>query len=136
MLKVTGILLIIFSGLGILGSLAAIGGGAYVASEYSSSTVALAGGGVVIIAGIIMLALSAFQLVMGILGVMTWDKPHKANRCFVMGIISLVLSAISLIFSLMAGNLSGTTLISAPISFVLPVLYTLGAHKLKQGNQM
>ena len=119
MLKVVSILYIIFSGISILLGLLALVGGGMIAAGGD-----MMGAGV----GVVLIASSVFSLIVGIIGVKNCAKPEKAQVCFVLGIILIVLAAFSLISSFGGdGNV-----FSALVGLVLPVLYTLGAYWNKQ----
>ena len=126
MLKVVSILYIIFSGISILlGLLALVGGGMIAAG---GDMMGAGVGAVAAIAGVVLIASSVFSLIVGIIGVKNCAKPEKAQVCFVLGIILIVLAAFSLISSFGGdGNV-----FSALVGLVLPVLYTLGAYWNKQ----
>ena len=122
MLKIVGILYIIFAAISIVTGLAAIFGGGITAI----ASVGL--GALFILGGIVMIVGSILGLVAGILGVKNCDKPEKAQTCFVLGIILIVFAVLDLI-----GAISGSDSIwSAIIGLVLPILYTVGAYQNKQ----
>lgn len=128
-LKVTGILLIVFGGLAVVGALLAMaGGGLLAAGAAEAGLEAGLVGGVVMIASIVMLIAGAINLVFGIIGVKNCDKPEKAQSCFVCGIIMIVLQVLGIIMNLSSGSLN---IISVLIGLALPVLYTIGAVKNK-----
>lgn len=127
MLKVTGILLIVFGGIAaVIGLLAIIGGGVLGSALGSVSGVegGAAIGGLAMIGGIVILLSAAFELVTGILGVAYSDKPQKAVVCMVLGIIMLVFQAISLISNGFSFGLV--------IGVALAVIYLIGAVQNKK----
>ena len=126
LLKVTGILMIIGGGLAVLLGLLGMAGGAILATQ----SVAL--GGVTMLASIVAIVGGAFELIAGIFGVKNCDKPEKAQSCFVFGVILVAFAVLSAIMSLMSGQLSGTSIFSLILGFVLPVLYLMGALKNKE----
>lgn len=124
LLKVSGILLIIFAAISILvlllgmlaaGALAGMGG----------DVGALAGG---VAIGVLILGLvsAAFSLIMGILGVKYANIPSKATVCLVFAIIAIVLQIVSLIMN------GGSGIVMTLIGLVIPVLYLIGALRNKQ----
>ncbi len=122
MLKVVGILYIIFAAISIITGLIAILGGGIAATASAGV------GGLVILGGIVIIVGSILGLVAGILGVKNCDKPEKAQTCFVLGIVLIVFAALDLI-----GAISGNSSIwSALVGLVLPILYTVGAYQNKQ----
>lgn len=133
MLKVVGILLIIFGAFGLLGSIILLfsGGvlGAVGAESGLDPSTTAAIGGLAIIAGLVALVISVIDLVAGILGVKNCAKPDKAQTCFIFGIIMIVIQIISDIIAIVMGSFNIITII---IGLVLPVLYTIGAVQNKQ----
>lgn len=132
MLKVVGILYIIFAALGILAGLVAIAGGAALGITGGGESLALGLGALAMILGFVAILSSVFSLV-GILGVKWCNRPDKAGTLFVLGIILIVLAALSLLSSF-SGD-SSSSVVSGLIGLVLPVLYTLGAWQNKQSLQ-
>ena len=117
MLLVVSILYIVFSGFGIIGSLALIGiGGAL-------DTVGA--GGDVTSLGFLALLASAFGLVIGILGIAFRKKVEKA-------VLLMGLGAAAIVFDIVAGAATGTLGPLSIIGFVLPVLYIIGAYMNKK----
>ena len=119
LLKVTGILLIIFAGINIF---AVIGLGALAASLGVSGTI-------VIMAVLVSCILAALQLIAGILGVKNCGKPEKAQVNFILGILLIVGIIINQVVVMLMNNF---TWWSAIVAFVLPVLYIVGAIKNKE----
>lgn len=132
MLKVVGILYIIFAALSILTGLLAVVGGAALGVAGGES-LALRLGALAMILGFVAILSSVFSLVVGILGVKWCNRPDKAGTLFVLGIILIVLAALSLLSSF--GGDSSSSVVSGLIGLVLPVLYTLGAWQNKQSLQ-
>lgn len=117
LLKVSGILLIIFAAISIV--ILVFG---MIAAASLGGALGAAVGGIVFVLGMVS---AAFSLIMGILGVKYANVPAKATVCMVFAIIAIVLQLISLI----SGD---ANVISALIGLVLPVLYLIGALKNKQ----
>ena len=141
MLKVCGIITIIFGAISIVASiLAVVGAGAgasYVAETGELGQEALLATGiileVVIAAAVLSLVGSVIELIAGILGVKNWNKPEKATICVVFGIIVLALTVISLILSAVGGGTSSASIVISVIcGLALPVLYLIGAIQLKK----
>ena len=124
LLKVSGILLIIFSAISILvlilGMIAASA-----AASLGGDIAALAGG---VAIGVLILGLvsAVFSLVMGILGVKYANIPAKATVCLVFAIIAIALQVVSLIMN------GGNGIVMTLIGLVIPVLYLIGALRNKQ----
>ena len=132
-LKVVGILYIVFASFSILAGLVAIAGGAALGITGGSESLALGLGALAMILGFVAILSSVFSLVVGILGVKWCNRPDKAGTLFVLGIILIVLAALSLLSSF--GGDSSSSVVSGLIGLVLPVLYTLGAWQNKQSLQ-
>ena len=132
MLKVVGILYIIFAALSILTGLLAVVGGAALGVAGGES-LALGLGVVAMVLGVIAILSSTFSLVVGILGVKWCNRPDKAGTLFVLGIVLIVLAALNLL-SAFSGD-SSTSVAGSVLGLVLPVLYTLGAWQNKQSLQ-
>ena len=136
-LKVVGILFIIFGAISVIISLLALVGGAALAGasgmlEGADAGMVAAGGAIVIVAGVVALIQSVIDLIAGILGVKNCDKPEKAQTCFILGVVIIVIAIISDIFAFISSGVNASTIISALIGLVLPVLYVVGANKNKQ----
>lgn len=123
MLKVMGILCIIFGAIAIvLDIIALIGVGALAA--YGAPTGALIASCVIALIGAVM------ELVAGIMGVTNWAKPEKAMTCIILGFIIAACSVISNIITLVAYPASFSW-VSIFTGLVVPVLYLIGAFQLK-----
>lgn len=133
MLKVVGILYIVFASFSILAGLVAIAGGAALGITGGGESLAVGLGALAMILGFVAILSSVFSLVVGILGVKWCNRPDKAGTLFVLGIILIVLAALSLLSSF--GGDSSSSVVSGLIGLVLPVLYTLGAWQNKQSLQ-
>ncbi len=128
-LKVTGILMIIGGGLGIiLGIIAVLG--VSVAVEFINGLGGNADLGLLMFAAILSLVSSVVSLVAGIIGVANAAKPEKAVVCIVFGILTAVLSVLGNVLTVAGGgSFSAVNLI---IGLVLPVLYLIGAFQNKK----
>lgn len=131
-IKVVGILLIIFGGIGaIIGIIALLGGLAL--------TAFLGGLAVfVILAGVFTIVLAALNIVFGINGVKHCDNAAKAQAIITMGIVLIVLRVIDVILTIVINSATGSDPVSASLissvlfGCVLPVLYIVGGNKNKQ----
>ena len=123
-LKVTGILMIIGGGFGIIGGILAMLGAGALAAVLETS----AGG--LMLASALILASAVFQLIAGIMGVKNCDKPEKAQNCLVMGVIVAILSVSGNIISNVLG--SSFEIMSYATGLIIPVLYIIGAVKNKE----
>ena len=132
MLKVVGILYIIFAALSILTDLLAVVGGAALGIAGGES-LALGLGVVAMVLGVIAILSSVFSLVVGILGVKWCNRPDKAGALFVLGVVLIVLAALNLLSAFSSD--SSASVAGSVLGLVLPVLYTLGAWQNKQSLQ-
>lgn len=134
-LKVCGILLIIGGALGIilgiisigvsvsLGALAATG-----AVDLGKNYTAAVAITVLLFAGIIGIVSGIVELITGIIGVKNSAKPEHSTKCLVWGIITLVLSVISVILAIASGGSNAGLIITSVISgLALPILFIIGA---------
>lgn len=125
MLKISSILLIIGGVISIvLGIIALIGVGALHALTEDGSSL-----GVFYAVGGLVLASGVLSLIAGIIGLGACNNPEKAGKCVIYGIIIVVMTIIGQILSLMAGNKFNP--FSIVIGLLLPVVYILGANKIK-----
>ena len=123
-LKVTGILMIIGGGFGIIGGIVAMIGAGALAAVLETS----AGG--LMLASALILASAVFQLIAGIMGVKNCDKPEKAQSCIVIGVIVAILSVAGNVISNVLG--SDFNIINYAAGLIVPVLYIIGAAKNKE----
>ena len=128
LLKVTGILLIIFGAIATVVSLIAVIGSAAltsVAGAYGAAAI----GGLLLLVTIFSLINSVLSFVFGIMGAGKRSAdPSKAGFYVVAGIILAALALISLIMGIASSGFSFTSL----IGFVLPVLYIIGGLQNKK----
>lgn len=121
-LKVTGILMIIGGGLGIILGIIAVGvvGVAMAIGEAS---------GLTMFGSILVLVSAVVSLIAGIIGVKNASKPEKAQTCIVFGILTAVFAVLGSALSMAGGSSFNFT--SFLIGLVLPVLYLIGAYQNK-----
>ncbi len=120
MLKTVSIIMIVVSIIGvILFLLPLLGSGAYMASGAGSApfTFLLSAAG---------LLSCVFQLITGIVGLRAAKGTGSKKVCKILAIVVLVLSAISLITSLIGGTFQW----SSVFGLTLPILYFLGINKI------
>lgn len=130
MLKVTGIIYIILSALGLLACLVLI------ALGLAAGTDDGLGWGVVtalITLGVLAVPSSAFGLVAGILGAKWCARPDKAQALFVLGVVLAVAAALSLLIDLGSGGISSSA--GDIVRLALAAFYTLGAWRNRQAPQ-
>ena len=126
-LKVVGIIFIIA---GAIATVTYLGGtllgGALIASGGSILGAAVVG------LFVVSLAWSILELVTGILGVMNCNKPEKAGTLYTLGIILLVLSIISGLWTIANQGASLKNILSLILGLILPVLFVYGAKQNKE----
>ncbi|NMA07201.1 MAG: hypothetical protein GX928_05760 [Ruminococcaceae bacterium] len=124
LLKVTGIIMIVFGAIGIIvGLLAVVGAGAVAALVGAS-----AGG--LVFAALLSLLGSVLQLVAGIMGAANKNNPAKGGKCLVLGIIVILLAVAGNIMTVVLGG--EFSVLGLVLGAVLPVLYIVGALQLKK----
>lgn len=123
-LKVTGILMIIFGSIALIIAIMALLGlgvleaiGAPMGLLWASGIIALLG--------------AVAEFVAGIIGVVNWNKPNKANTCIGWGIAVAAMCVISNIFTLIVYP-ENFNVFSLLTGLVIPVLYLIGAFKNKK----
>lgn len=131
MLKVVGIILIVFCGLAIISQLLNLFTLPFIISEGdwqdASSIVAIA-------TAFLFYLPADLGLVAGILGISAAGKPKKAAVCFRFGVALMALPFLPFIVSLYVWKLSESLmliLLFVPV-FILGLLYTIGAYQYKK----
>jgi len=133
-LKVTGILLIIFGALTVIIGLLAIAGSAMI----GSGTVDMSAAGVdagaydagtIMLMSVFTVVMGIINLVAGIIGVANANKLEKAQLCFIIGIVLIVLQLIDAVYSTIVGELS---IFGIVVGLILPILFVIGANKNKE----
>lgn len=130
LLKVTGVIFIILSVLGLLASLVLIAAGLASGTEGGMAWGVLVA---VMTLGVLAVPISVFGLVTGILGVKWCARPDKARVLFVLGMVLAVAAALNLLIDLSSGGISSSA--GDVVRLSLAVLYTLGAWRNKQTLQ-
>ncbi|MCL2367445.1 MAG: hypothetical protein FWC72_00470 [Oscillospiraceae bacterium] len=121
LLKVVGILYVIFAGLGIIFGLIGLAGLAALGAVLGIST------GLLTLSALIALASAAFRLFVGIVGVKNSNNLEKAGFLRTLGIVDVVLAGASVLFGLFL--LGFASAILELIGLVLPILFLIGASK-------
>ncbi|MGI6497376.1 MAG: hypothetical protein ACOX0U_00790 [Oscillospiraceae bacterium] len=129
LLKVTGILMIIGGGLGIIFGIIAVLG-VSVAVEFINGLGGDANLGLLMFAAILTLISAIVSLAAGIVGVVNAAKPEKAIVCIVFGILTAALSVLGNILTTAGGG--SFSVLNLMIGLVLPVLYLIGAFQNKK----
>ena len=134
-LKVVGILMIIFGALSLIIGLAAgavVGATSALADELgvtdAETTSALGSAGAYTA---VLIVCAIVEFVAGIVGVALNNKPAKAVVCLVFGCLTIIVALVSFIMGIVSGA-TATNIISGLVGFVLPVLYFIGALKNKK----
>jgi len=128
-LKVTGILMIIGGVLSFIVGIIAVLGVALVAT-IAAAAGAPVSAGLLTFSCILVLVSGVVSFVAGIMGVKNANKPEKAQKCIVIGIIVIILSILGTILSLAAGG--KFNFINLITGLIIPVLYLLGAFQNKK----
>jgi hypothetical protein len=134
LLKVGGILLIIYASilliLALLGMLgAAMMSNPEIMQEVEAQGVAVESQGAVWISALVTLALGTLNLIAGILAVKNCQRPEKAQGCFIICVILVVIVITNAILSTIGGTFS---VIGVSIGLLLPVLCIWGALRNKE----
>lgn len=125
LLRVTGILLIIFSAITLVFGLFGLFGLLTLSAMAGVGALML----VIVLGYILFFAGTVLEFIAGIVAVKNWANPAKAHTCMGWGVTLLVLASLSLLLALLG---SGTNSVTAVIGIVLPILYIVGANQLKQ----
>lgn len=134
-LKVSGILLIIFGAIGLIMTIVSLVGASAIGAMAGAMGVDTgAYNALVTVSGVISIACGAVNLIAGILGVINAAKPEKAKTCMLLGIIMVVLQVVSTIFSIVVSGFNGTVFVGLIVGLVLPVLMIVGANQNKQST--
>jgi peptidoglycan/LPS O-acetylase OafA/YrhL len=123
-LKVTGILMIIFGSIALIIAIVALLGLGVLEAMGAPM-------GLLWASGIIALLGAVAEFIAGIIGVVNWNKPNKANTCIGWGIAVVAMCVISNIFTLI-GYPENFNVFSLLTGLVIPVLYLIGAFKNKK----
>jgi len=123
-LKVTGILMIIFGSIALIIAIMALLGLGVLEAMGAPM-------GLLWASGIIALLGAVAEFIAGIIGVVNWNKPNKANTCIGWGISVAAMCVISNIFTLI-GYPENFNVFSLLTGLVIPVLYLIGAFKNKK----
>lgn len=123
-LKVTGILMIIFGSIALIIAIMALLGLGVLEAMGAPM-------GLLWASGIIALLGAVAEFIAGIIGVVNWNKPNKANICIGWGIAVAAMCVISNIFTLI-GYPENFNVFSLLTGLVIPVLYLIGAFKNKK----
>lgn len=145
MLKVIGILMIIFAALAMVVSILTLvtGGLLVTATGFAEDADVATAGGIVAaafyIVGVVSILCAAFELITGILGVSAASTPSvgKLKAALVLDIIIIVVSLATILYNTFTGGFAGQawymTLLTTVGSLVLPILFLLGLSQYKNG---
>lgn len=138
LLKVCGILMVIFAAIGLVVTVMGFIGYSVMDNpevQQAMEQAALQSGTAVASKSetLISLLLSALAVVLemaaGILGIRNCNRPDKAQSCFIMGVIIIAYQLVNAVYATIVG---GFSIPSTIIGLILPVLYVWGALKNKQ----
>ena len=125
LLKISGILMILFGVLGILvylAGLAAVFGLSYITAGLFSSSQDLVGVG-------LLLASALMELIAGILGARSAKRPDRTRRCLIPGSLTLLITAAGLLHILLRSR--ELPWLSLILGLILPVVYLIGTVLLR-----
>lgn len=130
-LRITGVLLIIAGIVSIiLGIFMVLSGGMLIGGGSSlgldENTTAKASVLFILLAGVLIVT-GVIELVAGVLGLAKAKTPNSAKPCIVFGIIIILLSLGSAIFSLASHQELISVITSSLIGLVVPIVYMIGA---------
>ena len=128
LLKITGIIMTVFASISLLADLFSLIGALDIESSrlyensptYYWTTLLLS-----LISSVLFFSL-------GILGIINWQKPEKANICIIADIIFILLTLINNICNVNINSLSPIFYFFVIIPFILPILYLVAAFQLKK----
>lgn len=137
LLKVCGILFIIFGVFGILfGLYAWLLMPGMMSSPQATAMLQQAGTTydeqTTTISGIISVVIGIIEIIVGIVGVKNCNRTDKAQICFIAGVVAVICQLGSALFSAFAAELTIGAILTMAIGFVLPVLFIWGALKNKE----
>ena len=121
LLKITGILFIIFGILGVILGLVTLIFSGLLSDMSRQQSLERATATAMLIFGVLLsIASSGLQLYAGWFGHKNCNKPEKAQNCLIFAIILIIIRFASLFFD-------DVMIVPAIIGFILPVLYMIGA---------
>ena len=123
LLKVCSILMIIGAAIDIILSVIALAGVGILAAAGIAT-------GLVIVSTILLILACIIQMIAGVKGVKGANDPALGSKCVIWGVLVIILSVISNVLNIIAGN--GFNTFSFLLGLVLPVLYIIGASKSKK----
>ncbi len=130
MLKVIGILMIVFGGIGIITSLLAfVGVGAIISLAETASGEEFTGTGMIYFSLVISLVSTGITLAAGIVGVKGSTKPELAKTCAIFGYVIIGLTVLS---TILAATYSNFNILGLLTGSALPVLLIIGANQSKK----
>ena len=127
LIKVTGILLIIFGAIALIFGIIAIAAVAYVGGLFDEDVSALYS-----LSVIYAFIPTILSFIAGIVGVKNCGNPTKAGTCFAWGIVLIILFVISTILDIVNSAFSVISIIGV----VLPILFLIGAIQNRNAAQV
>lgn len=134
LLKVTGILFIIFSAIGLISGAITIINFNNINTLYAQMGLPLLSMGTLILGVVVSLV----ELAAGLMGVQNWKAPEKVMSCIILGGLVILLSIVSNVISFTSGTImfNAMFMVSLAVGYAIPVLYMIGAFTLKsKGGQ-
>lgn len=128
-LYVTGVIGVIIGCIGLAAGLIIIVGATF-ASESADSSVSVFIGAAAVAVTALILMLSVWCLILGIMGILTKKDAGKALVCFILGVVTLAVQAAFVAISLLDGVFNFGYI----FLMILPALYTYSAYIVKSRN--
>lgn len=127
LLKITGMIMIIFGAISLLMNLFCLIGALDIDSSLLEESYSIYW-----IMLLVSFVASMLYLLLGMLGIINWHKPQKANICIILDIIFILLTLCNNIFSINISSISPVFYFSTIVSLILPILYLVAAFQLKK----
>jgi hypothetical protein len=139
LLKVCGILLIIFAGIGaVIGLLSILGMSAIESNPEALELLEQAGepynAQQILINGIMSVVIGVIEVVVGIMCVINCNRTDKAQVCLLAGIVALVCELGSSVYAAVTTRFTVSSVLTMVVALVLPILIIWGALKNKETN--
>jgi len=133
LLKFTGVLMIIASVIVIIFYVLLLLGVGFVAALSQGIGDELKIGATLVL--VIALVAAAIQFIAGVIGVKYHNKPDKAGTCIAFALVIMLIAGGNCIFGIISTGFDLTHVVSISLGMIIPLLYLLGALKLKRLNK-
>ena len=133
-LKVTGILSIVFSVFGLLLGVLAIAGGGFVASTGAGDSEAVSSGMVVAILGVLVIIGAFIGLIRGIFSLNASKDFSKIMPAWILAIIDLIFRGLTTAAQVATGTLNSSSMFSVLSNIAISVLIFMAANTIKKAT--